>query len=57
LAILDPVKAVSGEVEQVSLRRNVREPRKGILHRIDYKKKFTALRLEHAFGDAVIKED
>jgi hypothetical protein len=33
------------------------ELRKGLLHRIGYKEEFTALWLEHAFGNAVIEED
>ncbi len=52
-----PVRDANGEVEDVSLSCNLREPRKDILHRIDCKKKFTALWLEHAFGDTVIEEE
>jgi hypothetical protein len=40
-----PVTDANGEVEDLSLSWNLSEPRKCILHCIDHKKKFSALRL------------
>jgi hypothetical protein len=51
------VGGVSSEAEQVGLSYNATEVRESILHRIDYGNEFTALRLEHTFGDTVIEEE
>ena len=48
---------LNGEVEQASLGCNTGELRESVLNCIGYKKKFPTLRLEHAFGDAVVEED